>query len=250
MADRTDSGGKSLAGRSEEETTVRSLPPIRSNPQSGTPALAAQASPITFSRLVRHWAAKACVSRIETPKSSKSSSSSGANGGRRTPSATGSDSDQRALDRLPVALVRVRHVPQELGAEGDVAVLVAGDVAEPLDEAGQRALLLVVADDEVLAGEGEHPLDDHVVERDRLDQRLGSSGSLASLSTRERSISSKSIANSDSGALDAREPRGEVVRLEHADLLVEAVEEAHVARLVGDLRSRGRSACPRSAPRA
>ena len=36
---------------------------------------------------------------------------------------------------------------------------------------------------------------------------------------------------------DAREPRGEVVgALEHADLLVEAVEEADVARLVGDLR--------------
>jgi hypothetical protein len=33
------------------------------------------------------------------------------------------------------------------------------------------------------------------------------------------------------------EPVGEVVRLEHADLGVEAVEERDVARLVGDLRA-------------
>ena len=51
-------------------------------------------------------------------------------------------------------------------------MLVARDVGEALDEGGQRALALVVVDDEVLAGEGEHPLDDHVVDRDRLDERL------------------------------------------------------------------------------
>jgi hypothetical protein len=51
-------------------------------------------------------------------------------------------------------------------------VLVAGDLREAVDEAGQRADPLVVVDDEVLAGEGEHPLEHHVVDRDRLDQRL------------------------------------------------------------------------------
>ena len=51
-------------------------------------------------------------------------------------------------------------------------MLVAGDVREALDEARQRPLALVVVDDEVLAGERQHPLDHHVVDRDRLDQRL------------------------------------------------------------------------------
>ena len=52
-------------------------------------------------------------------------------------------------------------------------MLVAGDVREALDEGRQGALLGVVVDDEVLAGEGQCPLDDHVVERDRLDQGPG-----------------------------------------------------------------------------
>ena len=43
---------------------------------------------------------------------------------------------------------------------------------KPSTKPGSVPTLLVVLDDEVLAGEGEHPLDDHVVERDRLDQRL------------------------------------------------------------------------------
>src|SRR3954451_17211733 len=49
----------------------------------------------------------------------------------------------------------------------------ASHVLEALDEARQRLLLLVVLDDEVLPGERERPLDDHVVEGDRLDQELG-----------------------------------------------------------------------------
>src|SRR5829696_4980444 len=69
-------------------------------------------------------------------------------------------------------VILLRHLAQEASAERHVAVLVTGDFVEALDEAGERALLLVVLEDEVLAGEGEHALDDHVVERDRLNQLL------------------------------------------------------------------------------
>jgi hypothetical protein len=90
----------------------------------------------------------------------------------------------------------------------------------------------------VLAGEGEHALDDHVVDRHGLDERLD-------------------VAGLDGQAVDARaqhlveqhaellvqvlggllQPGLERVGLEHADLAVEAVEERHVAGLVGDLRA-------------
>jgi hypothetical protein len=43
-----------------------------------------------------------------------------------------------------------------------VAVLVARDLREAVDEARQRPGLLVEVDDEVLAGERQHALDDHV----------------------------------------------------------------------------------------
>ena len=83
---------ETLAGRSEERTRAdRHHPSVvtRNLPFGVDPY---PLSPMTLSRRVRHCAANACVSRIETPKSSKSSSSGGANGGRRTASATGSDS--------------------------------------------------------------------------------------------------------------------------------------------------------------
>ncbi len=57
-------------------------------------------------------------------------------------------------------------------------MLVAGDVGEAFDEGRQRADAFVVGDDEVLAGEREHALDHHVVDRDGLDQRLGVLGLL------------------------------------------------------------------------
>ena len=53
-----------------------------------------------------------------------------------------------------------------------MAVLVPGDQVEALDEARKHSLSLVVVDDEVLAGKGKHPFDDHVIERDRLYERL------------------------------------------------------------------------------
>ena len=127
---------------------------------------------MTFRRRCSACIANARVSSTETPNSVCSSSASSIHFGFRTPSATGADLDQRALDRLAVARVAPRHVAQEARAEGDVAVLVAGDVREALHEGRQRPLLLVVVDDEVLAGEGEHPLDDHVVDRHELDRAL------------------------------------------------------------------------------
>ena len=87
-------------------------------------------------------------------------------------------------------------------------------------------------------GEGQHPLDDHVVERDRLDQRLEVLGlarevvdaALQHLVEELVELGVHVLARLGEAAL-------EVVGLEHADLVVEAVEEAHVARLVGDLRA-------------
>ena len=51
-------------------------------------------------------------------------------------------------------------------------MLVAGDFVEALAEPRERADFLVVLEDEVLPGEGEHALDHHVVQRDRLDECL------------------------------------------------------------------------------
>ena len=62
---------------------------------------------------------------------------------------------EHPLDHSLVGGVGLDRVGEEAHAEGDVAMLVAGDVGEALDEAGQGALALVVVDDEVLAGEGE-----------------------------------------------------------------------------------------------
>ena len=56
--------------------------------------------------------------------------------------------------------------------ERDVPVFVPRDEVEALHEPRQRALALVEVDDEVLARERQHPLYHHVVERDRLDQRV------------------------------------------------------------------------------
>ena len=109
---------------------------------------------------------------------------------------------------------------------------------KPSTKPGQRAHLLVVLKDEVLAGEGEHPLDDHVVERDRLHQHLevlGVAGeavdpALEHLVEELVELGIYVLARLGQAALKG-------VRLEDAHLVVEAVEETHVARFVGDLRA-------------
>ena len=128
---------------------------------------------MTFSRRLRAVAANSRVSETRTPSSSTSSSVSSTHFGRSTPSAAGATSASVRPIACLVALVLQRHVAQEARPEGDVAVLVAGDVDEAFDEGRQRADAFVVGDDEVLAGERKHPLDHHVVDRDGLDQRLG-----------------------------------------------------------------------------
>ena len=135
-------------------------------------AHAACSSPMTFIRRSSAFIANARVSATETPNSVCSSSSPSIHGGLQHAVGDRRDLDERALDRLDVARVAARHVAQEARAERDVAVLVARDLGEALDEARQRPHPLVVVHDEVLAGEGEHALDDHVVDRHRLDQRL------------------------------------------------------------------------------
>ena len=117
-----------------------------------------------------------------------------------------------------------------------MAVLVAGDVREPCDEAGEGPVALVVVDDEVLPGEREHPLGDHVVDRHGFDERL------KVLGLRRQAV--------DAGAqllveehlelrvevlAGRREAILEPLGLQDPDLAVEAVEEHDVARLVGDL---------------
>src|SRR3954470_860157 len=144
--------------------------------------------------------------------------------------------DQGALDGGLVARVLVGHVAQEARAEGDVAMLVAGHVGEARNEAGQRAGPLVEVDDEVLAGERQHPLGDHVVDRDRLDERLA-----------VLRLDGQAVHPAVEHLVEERvELRVEVLArllqallqtlgFEYADLAVEAVEEGDVARLVGDL---------------
>ena len=193
---------------------------------------------MTFMRRSSAFIANARVSATETPNSVCSSSSPSIHGGLSTPSATGADLDERALDRVDVARVAAGHVAQEARAERDVAVLVARDLREALDEARQRPHPLVVVHDEVLAGEGEHALDDHVVDRHGLDERLEVLG----LDGEPVDPRVQHLVEEDAellvDVLDVLlEAVLEVVGLEHADLGVEAVEERDVARLVGDLRA-------------
>ena len=110
---------------------------------------------------------------------------------------------------------------------------------KPSTNPGQGPHPLVVVDDEVLPGERQHPLDHHVVEGDRLDQRVAVLGLLRRRSTRALSSPSKSVPEGRVEVLLERvEPLAEVVgALEDADLAEEAVEEADVASLVGDLRA-------------
>src|SRR5204863_6028177 len=75
----------------------------------------------------------------------------------------------KQLDELVLHPGRDGRVPALLlevpGAVGDVAVLVARDVAEALGEAGQDPVLLAVVRDVELAGQGERARDDHVERR-------------------------------------------------------------------------------------
>ena len=68
---------------------------------------------------------------------------------------------------LRVGLVEVGQQPH---AERDVALLVERDVAHPLAEAGHEVERLERRLDDVLAGLGERPLDDDVVQRHRLGE--------------------------------------------------------------------------------
>ena len=117
-------------------------------------------------------------------------------------------------------------------------MLVASHVLEALDESRKRSLRFVVVHDEVLPGEGQHPLDDHVVDRHGLDQRLGilrfggeAIGALLQHLVEEPAEVVIQVLRG------LREHLGEAIGLEHAHLAVETLEEAHVAGLVGDLRA-------------
>jgi len=153
------------------------------------------------------------------------------------PARVGRDLGQGGADRPGVALVASGHVAQEARSEGDVTVLVASHVGEALHEGGQGAPALVEVDDEVLAGEREHALDDHVVDRHRLYQDpeiLGLAGQAVHPAAQElvkehAEVWVEVLAGLVQAAL---QPIGR----EHPHLRVEAVEERHVAGLVGDLR--------------
>ena len=90
----------------------------------------------------------------------------------------------------------------------------------------------------MLAGEGQHPLDDHVVERHRLHQGLqvlGLSGQAVD-ALAEHLVEQLAELWFRCSLVSARRSC-EVIGVEDSDLVVEAVEERHVARLVGDLRA-------------
>ena len=119
-----------------------------------------------------------------------------------------------------------------------MAVLVAGDVREALHEAGQGADSRVVLDDVVLPGKRQGPLDDHVVERDRLDEglRVLGLGGEAVDAVAEHAVEQLGERVGEV-PLERAEPLGHAVgAVEHAHLGEEAVEELDVAGLVGDLR--------------
>ena len=117
-------------------------------------------------------------------------------------------------------------------------MLVAGDVLEALDKGRQGAFLLVEVHDEVLPGEGQHSLDHHVVDRHRLDQRLGvlrlDREAIGPLLQHLVEETAEVLVEVLGGLL---EHLRELFGLEHPDLAVEALEEADVAGLVGDLRA-------------
>ena len=126
-----------VLGAPDEEGRVILLRPDSDVPLGGrvfTERQATGVSPITFSRRSRHFIAKARVSSGEmSPNSSVSPSTY--HFGVSTPSAAGPHSTSVRWMASRVARVLLRHVAQEAGAEGHVAVLVAGDVVEALDEA-------------------------------------------------------------------------------------------------------------------
>ena len=96
---------------------------------------------------------------------------------------------------------------------------------------------LVEVHDEVLAGEREHPLDDHVVERHRLHERLEVLGlGRQPVHARAQHLVEQLAELLVQMLRRLLQPRLQRVGLEHADLGVEAVEERDVTRLVGDLR--------------
>ena len=78
---------------------------------------------------------------------------------------------ERLLHADAVALLGALLL-EEPGAVGHVAVLVARDVGEALGEARQQLVLLVVVEHEVLAGQRERALDDHVVGGHEVDLRV------------------------------------------------------------------------------
>jgi hypothetical protein len=117
-----------------------------------------------------------------------------------------------------------------------VAVLVARDVGEAGDEARQRAHPLVVVDDEVLAREGQHPFDDHVVDRHRLDERLEVIGGRREpVHAALEQVVEQLVELGVEVLARLRETPVQVVGLEDADLAIEAIEERDVPSLVGDL---------------
>jgi hypothetical protein len=92
-----------------------------------------------------------------------------------------------------------------------VTVLVGGDVPEALGEPRHQALLLVVVEHEVLAGERQGHLDEHVVPRDEADLDLevrGTSIRRRPVLTRRSSTGSRGLAALGSARLVASRALG------------------------------------------
>ncbi len=177
------------------------------------------------------WKAKPWTSSLRTPRISYSSPIVVA--ARRQHA--GRDRDQ-LLQRLDDALRERRVLPglllQEPRAVGDVAVLVLGDLAKALQEAGQDPAAFEDARQRVLTGQRERSLDDHVVGRDEVDLGLhvAGIGDQAAVGVDEHLVE-EDLEGVVEILAGAREPvlEGPVVA---DDLGVEVVEVLGVARLV------------------
>ncbi len=117
-----------------------------------------------------------------------------------------------------------------------MALLVGGDQAVSLGEAGEQLTLAKEVEDEVGCGEPERPLDDHVVDRHEADLGLAVAGvepqPVVGLDERLVEDLLEGITEHLPGARDMGGDRGRVG--DH--LVLEASVELHVADLVDQLR--------------
>ena len=164
------------------------------------------------------------------------SDGSSASGGQKTSAAFGSSSSSVRDDHCLHLRALLADVLQEADAEGDVAVLVLLDQAEALVEARVEVVVRGVLDDDPLARHRQHPLGDHVVGDDALDEELEVVGLvLDPVGDLAQRVVEEEVPRTEHPVLDLVQPLAEVAGLEPHHLGHPAVEEDGVAHLVDEL---------------